>query len=132
MDYFTVEMTDTQLQNLSSLALAHIGDAVYELMARSYLVTRGKETNRSLHRATVALVAAPAQAAGAEKIGPLLTQEEREVYRRGRNAKVHAVPHGATLQQYHAATALEALFGYLYIKGRRERLCRLFDAILEG
>ena len=132
MDYFTFDLTDTQLGNLSSLALAHIGDAVYELMARSYLVTRGKETNRSLHRATVALVAAPAQAAGAEKIGPLLTQEEREVYRRGRNAKVHAVPHGATLKQYHAATALEALFGYLYIKGRRERLCRLFDAILEG
>ncbi len=132
MDYFTFDLTDTQLQNLSSLALAHIGDAVYELMARSWLIAQGKETNRSLHRATVALVAAPAQASGAERIGPLLTEEEREVYRRGRNARVHAVPHGATLQQYHAATALEALFGYLYIKGRRERLNELFAAVLEG
>ena len=132
MDFFAFDLTETQLGNLSSLALAHIGDAVYELMARSYLVARGKETNHSLHRATVALVAAPAQAAGAERIGPLLTEEEREVYRRGRNAKVHAVPHGATPREYHAATALEALFGYLYIKGRRERLNELFAAMLEG
>lgn len=131
MDFFTFELSGTQLQNLSSLALAHIGDAVYELMARSYLVAQGKETNRSLHRATVALVAATAQAAGAERIAPMLTEEEREVYRRGRNARVHAVPRGATVQQYHAATALEALFGYLYIKGRRERLNDLFAAILE-
>ncbi len=130
MDFFTFDLNGTQLSNLSSLALAHIGDAVYELMARSYLVSSGKETNHSLHRATVALVAAPAQAAGAERILDALTQEEREVYKRGRNAKVHAVPRGATLREYHAATALEALFGYLYLKGRRERLNELFAAIL--
>lgn len=131
MDFFTFDLSETQLGNISSLALAHIGDAVYELMARSYLVSRGRETNGSLHRATVALVAAPAQAAGAERIMDKLSEEEREVYRRGRNAKVHAVPHGATLREYHAATALEALFGYLYLKGRRERLNELFAAIWE-
>ena len=131
MDYFTVELTDTQLQNLSSLALAHLGDAVYELMARTYLVSRGRETNHGLHRATVVLVQAPAQAAAAAKLLPLFTEEEAAVYKRGRNAKTHAIPHGATLQEYHAATALEAVFGYLYLKGRRERLNQLFAAIME-
>ena len=130
MDFFTVELTDTQMSTLSPLALAHVGDAVYKLMARSYLVLRGKETNRSLHRATVAMVAAPAQAAAAGRIAPLFTEEEQAVYRRGRNAKVHAVPHGATVGEYHAATALEALFGYLWLSGRRERLNRLFGAIV--
>ncbi len=131
MDYFTVEMTDTQLQTLSSLALAHIGDAVYELMVRTYLASLGRETNRGLHRETVARVAAPAQAEAAKKIAPMFTPEEAEVYRRGRNAKVHAVPQASTFSQYHAATALEALFGYLYLKGRKDRLNELFAAILE-
>ncbi len=131
MDFFTFDLTETQLNALSSLALAHIGDAVYELMARSYLVSRGRGTNRSLHRETVALVAAPAQAEGAERIADMLSDEEREVFRRGRNARVRAVPHGATTSQYHAATALETLFGFLYLKGRRERLNELFAAILE-
>lgn len=131
MDFFTVEMTDTQLQGLSSLALAHLGDAVYELMVRTYLVSQGRETNRGLHRAAVALVQAPAQAAAAERLLPRFTPEEAAVYRRGRNTRTHAVPRGATLREYHAATALEAVFGYLYLKGRRERLNQLFAAILE-
>lgn len=131
MDYFTADMTETQLQGLSSLALAHLGDAVYELMVRTYLVSLGRETNRGLHRATVAMVQAPAQAAAAQRLLPLFTQEEAAVYKRGRNAKTHAVPHGATLREYHAATALEAVFGYLWLRGRRERLDELFGAILE-
>ncbi len=131
MDYFSVEMTDTQLQALSSLALAHLGDAVYELMVRTHLASLGRETNRGLHRETVRYVSAPAQAAAAKKIAPMLTAEEAEVCRRGRNAKVHAAPKASTLAEYHAATGLEALFGYLYLKGRRERLNRLFAAILE-
>lgn len=132
MDCFSVPLSGTQLGNLSSLALAHLGDAVFELMARTYLVSKGKATGGALHRATVALVSANAQAAAAEKITPLLTEEEREVFKRGRNAKVHSVPRGATVSAYHTATALEALFGYLYIKGRRDRLNELFTAALEG
>lgn len=131
MDLFNVELTDAQIGGMSNLALAHIGDAVYELMARTHLAVSGKETNSSLHRATVAMVAAPAQAAAAERIAPLFTDEERQVFRRGRNAKVHAAPHGATFSQYHSATALETLFGYLYLKGRTDRLNRLFEAALE-
>ncbi len=130
MDFFSIEMTDTQLQGMSSLALAHIGDAVYELMARTYLASRGRETNHGLHAATVRLVAAPAQAAAARRLEPEFTQEEREVFRRGRNAKTHAIPHGATFSEYHTATALEALFGYLYLRGRRDRLNALFSMII--
>lgn len=132
MDYFNAEMTDTQMSRLSSLALAHLGDAVYELMVRTYLVSRGRETNRGLHRATVAMVQAPAQAAAAEKLAPLFTEEEAAVYRRGRNAKTHVIPRGATVKEYHAATALEAVFGYLYLKGRKDRLNELFGTILEA
>ena len=127
-----MSMSERETGAVSSLGLAHIGDAVYELMVRTYLVTRGKETNRSLHRATVALVSAGAQARAAERIMPRLTEEERDVFRRGRNAKVHAIPHAATRDEYHTATALEALFGYLYLRGRRERLNELFDAAMEG
>ncbi|MGM9521365.1 MAG: Mini-ribonuclease 3 [Oscillospiraceae bacterium] len=131
MDYFSVSLSDRELQSISSLGLAHIGDAVFELMTRTYLAAVGKETNRSLHRATVAMVSAGAQAKAAERIMPLLTDEEREVFRRGRNAKVHAVPKAATHEQYHTATALEALFGYLYLKGRIQRLNELYSAIVE-
>ena len=131
MDLLSVQVNDADLHHLSALALAHVGDGVFELMCRTYLAVHGKETNRGLHRATVAMVSANAQAAAAERMAPLLTEEEREVYRRGRNAKVHAVPHASTPGQYHAATALETLFGYLYLKGRHERLNELFAAGLE-
>ncbi len=131
MDLFKVELPEGEIGNMSSLALAHIGDGVYELMVRTRLAIEGRETNRGLHRATVALVAAPAQAAAAERIEHMFTEDERHVYRRGRNAKVHAVPHGATISEYHAATALEALFGYLYLRGRTDRLNELFDAVWE-
>lgn len=131
MDYFHITLPEKDLHAISSLGLAHVGDAVYELMVRTRLAASGRETNQSLHRATVALVAATAQAKAAERILPLLTPEEAEVYKRGRNAHVHAVPQKATPGEYHAATGLETLFGCLYLKGRTERLCELFDAIME-
>ena len=76
-------------------------------------------------------VKAPAQAKAAAKLLPLLTEEEAAVYKRGRNAHVHGVPQGTDVGEYHAATGLEALFGYLYLRGRRERLNELFGAIME-
>ena len=126
MDYFNIEFSDSDMRAVSNLGLAHIGDAVYELMVRTMLVRGGKGTNRDLHRAAVARVSARAQAEACERMLPVLTQEELEVFKRGRNTHVHAVPHGATPGQYHAATALETLFGYLYLKGRRDRLNELF------
>ena len=85
---------------------------------------------QTLHTLTVSFVNAPAQALAAAKIQPLLTEEERAVYRRGRNARVNSVPQKADLGQYHAATGLEALFGWLYLRGGTDRINELFAAIM--
>ena len=96
------------------------------------LCTRANSSVAQLHKQTVSYVNAPAQARAAEKILPLLDAEEASVYRRGRNAKVNSVPHNADIGQYHAATGLEALFGWLYLQGRTERVEELFRAIMEA
>ena len=121
----------TELNALSALALAHTGDAVYELLVRTWLITGGVPTNESLHRATVRYVSAPAQAEAIEFLLPRLTEEEQAAYRRGRNAHVRAIPKNATHEQYAKATGLEALFGYLYLTGRQERAHDLFRALTE-
>lgn len=122
-----MEILSTQeLQNMSSLALAHIGDAVFELLVRTELCKQGSAVNGKLHKLTVAEVCAPAQAEFVEKILPHLTQEEAAVYRRGRNAHVHSIPKNATHSQYGKATGLEALFGMLYLSGQNERIAELF------
>ena len=130
MDYFHLNMDREALLKLSTLGLAHLGDGVFELMVRSWLCLHGKAKVKDLHRATVAYVAAPAQAAAAERLLPLLTEEEADVYRRGRNTAPHSVPRAATRAQYQPATGLEALLGWLYLQGRTDRLNQLFDAIM--
>lgn len=130
-DYLSASMDDAAVMRMSSIALAHVGDAVYELLVRTWLCVHGRVTGRELHRASVELVCAPKQAALSERIRPLLTEEEAAVFRRGRNANVNTIPHHAERAEYQRATALEALFGYLYLKGRRERINELF-AILMG
>ena len=124
-------MTDAELGKLSILALAHVGDAVYELLVRTLLAERGVATAVQLHRETVARVKAPAQAKAAASILRSLTEAEHDVYRRGRNSHVNTVPHGSTPGQYHAATALEAVFGWLWLRGERERIHELFSHITE-
>lgn len=131
MDYFAPNMSVTEVNRISMLGLAHIGDGVYELMTRTLLCAEGHTAIGELHRLTVSRVKAPAQAQAAAKILHLLTEEELALYKRGRNAHVHGVPQGANAGEYHAATGLEALFGYLYLLGRRERLNELFGAITE-
>ena len=131
-DYFSVSMKDSDICAVSSIALAHLGDAVYELLVRTWLCVHGRATGRDLHRATVALVCAAKQAELSERIFPLLTGEERDVFRRGRNANVHTIPHSVDRATYQAATALEALFGWLYLKGEKERVNALFDAMMEN
>ena len=131
-DYLNIRMTPQEINAVSSLALAHIGDCVYELLVRSYIVCHGTQTNHGLHSATVALVKAPAQARAMERILPLLTEEELGVYRRGRNTRVHTVPKSAELGEYHAATGLECLFGWLYLNARHQRINALFEAIMES
>ena len=131
MDYFHIALSEDQLRAVSSIGLAHVGDAVYELLVRTWLCTHGKATGRGLHRATVALVCAPKQAELAQRILPLLTEEEQAVFRRGRNAHVHTIPQHASRGEYQEATALEALFGYLYLSGRRARVHELFLRMME-
>lgn len=132
MDYFHLETAPDDIRAISSLGLAHLGDCVYELMVRSWLCLHGKATSKGLHRAAVRYVAAPAQAKAAEKLLPLLTEEEGDVFRRGRNTSPHTVPKAASRADYQTATALEALFGYLYLQGKTGRLNELFGVIMEG
>lgn len=125
-DLWNITLTPDQLRGISSIGLAHVGDAVYEVLVRSWLCANGKATGKGLHRATIELVRAEAQARRAEAILPLLTEEEAAVFRRGRNAQVHSIPAHASRAQYSEATALEALFGWLYLGGRKERANELF------
>lgn len=119
------------LDRLGALALAHIGDSVYELLTRTYLAAAGTQTARRLHRRTVALVCAPAQARAAQVILPALSEEEAAIFRHGRNAKPGTVPRSCTHREYSQATALEALFGWLYLSGRYDRVNALYDQIAE-
>ncbi len=130
-NYFSPVLSDDALRGLSSLGLAHVGDAVYELLVRTRLALRGKATGRGLHEAAIALVRAEAQSAGAARIRPALTEAEAAVFRRGRNAHPHTVPAHASRAQYADATALEALFGWLYLTGQQERANELFRLIME-
>ena len=131
-DLWNIALTPDQLRGISSIGLAHVGDAVYELLVRSWLCAGGKATGKSLHRATIELVRAESQAKRAEAILPLLTEEEAAVFRRGRNAQVHSIPAHASRAQYGEATALEALLGWLYLSGRKERVNQLFLEMMKA
>ena len=130
-NYFDITVTDDQLRAISSIGLAHMGDAVFEILVRTWLCAHGKATGKGLHQATIALVRAESQAEKAERILPLLTEEEAAVFRRGRNAQVHSVPPHASRAQYGEATALEALLGWLWLKGRKARINELFCTMME-
>ncbi len=130
-NYFQPELSRGSILEISSIGLAHMGDAVFELLVRAWLCAHGGATGRGMHRSAVRLVCAESQAEKAEKILPLLTEEERAVFRRGRNAQVHTVPHHASRAQYGEATALEALLGWLYLQGRLERINQLFCIMME-
>ncbi|MCI8537057.1 MAG: ribonuclease III [Oscillospiraceae bacterium] len=131
-DFFSLSMAPDSIRAISSLGLAHLGDAVYEVMVRSWLCLHGKATGKGLHKAAVSYVKAPAQAQAAARLLPMFTEEEKTVFQRGRNAKVNTIPQNASRSDYMHATALEALFGYLYLNGRTDRLNELFSVIMEG
>ena len=130
-DYLHIQLPPDPIRGISSIGLAHMGDAVYELLVRTWLCAHGKATGKGLHRATVALVCAPKQAELAQRILPLLTEEEQAVFRRGRNANVHSIPAHASRAQYQQATALEALLGWLHLSGRHDRVEQLFAVMME-
>ena len=130
--YFDIQLTDDQLRAISSIGLAHMGDAVFEILVRTWLCAHGKATGKGLHQATIRLVCAESQAEKAERILPLLTEEEMALFKRGRNAQVHTVPGHASRAQYGEATALEALLGWLWLRGQKDRIGQLFDNMMEG
>ena len=132
MDYLHPKLDDAAIARMSSLALAHVGDAVYEVLVRSYLACGGTQTAKNLHSRTVTLVRASAQAEAVQRILPLLDEEEETIFRHGRNAKPKTVPKSASVAEYAQATALEALFGWLYLKQRYDRINELFAVIEQG
>ena len=130
-NYFEMQLTPLQVNAISNLGLAHMGDGVYELMCRAYLCAKGDHTVKNLHKDAVQLVKAPTQAAFADKLKPFLTEEELDYFRRGKNAHTHAAPKSASRAEYAKATGLEALFGALYLLGRKERLNELFAIMMK-
>ena len=130
-NYFQIQIEKSELKTMSALALAHMGDCVFELLVRSWLCAHGKATSANLHKATVSYVSAPAQAKQMDRMLPLLTEEEAAIYRRGRNAHVHGVPKAATPGEYARATGLECLFGALFLTGQTERVNELFVSTME-
>ncbi|SCH02203.1 Mini-ribonuclease 3 [uncultured Ruminococcus sp.] len=113
----------------SPLVLAYMGDAVLEIMVREKLIRRANMPVHKLHRMTVERVCADAQSAAVEIVYDRLTEEELAIYKRGRNANGNHVPKNADPQDYRRATGLEALFGYLHLKGKQERIDELFALI---
>ena len=131
-NYFEMKMEKALIDAISNLGLAHMGDCVFEILCRAYLCAQGEKTVDRLHRDTIHMVKATSQAKFAEKMLPLLTEEELAYYRRGKNSHVHAVPKSCTPAEYAKATGLEALFGALYLAGKTDRLNELFHIMIEG
>lgn len=115
--------------NLSPATLAFVGDGVYELLTREYLACEANRPAKALNSEKIKTVSAPAQAEGFKRIEPFLTEKEREVFKRGRNAHTARAPKNATHAQYHYATGLEALFGWLYLSEQTQRATQLFRII---
>ncbi len=121
--------TECDVRMLSPLNLAFVGDTVFDLFVRETLVCQANRPVNKLHKEATKMVKAQAQAEAAQKILPLLSEEEMSVFKRGRNAHTNHKAKNASEGDYHYATAVEALFGYLYLKGEIDRLRELFSAM---
>ena len=123
-------MTQTEAKRLSPGLLAFYGDSVYEIMVRRYVVSFGDKPSGKLHEESIKYARAGFQAAAYEKILPVLTETEADILRRGRNSTGLTAPKSSNQTEYHKATAVEALFGYLSLTGEEERLRELFGIII--
>lgn len=123
-------MDDRTLNSMPTLNLAFIGDGVYDLLVREYLVTHSASHVGELNKFKVEMVNCKSQAGYMQILLDELTEEETAVYKRGRNTKVNSASRHSTLSDYHAATGMEALFGWLYLKGSQERINELFTRII--
>lgn len=129
-EQFGVERAD--IRTYSPLTLAYIGDGVFDLVIRSVVVGKGNTRPNRLHHRTSQIVKAHTQAQIIEYLEPQLTEEEADIYRRGRNAKSPTMAKNATMADYRRATGLEALVGYLYLTDRFERLVALVKSAADG
>lgn len=121
---------NSDVNTLSPLTLSFVGDSVYDLLVRQYLVSLANRPVKELNLMKVTLVNCKSQAQSAKLIMDYLTESELDVYKRGRNVKVNSVSKHSSIADYHSATGLEALFGYLYLTGDTERIKELFTLIL--
>ena len=125
--------TNLDLKNVSPLTMAFLGDGVYELLVREYIVGKGNCPVKKLNSAKVDMVRCEYQAKVLhEVLEPMFTEEEKDICHRGRNAHVGHVPKNSTVADYHAATAFETVFGYLYLKGDMDRIKVLFNEITKS
>lgn len=123
---------EVDIRTYSPLTLAYIGDAIYDLVIRTIVVERGNTSPNKLHQKTVRYVSARVQSKLIDGLLEELTQEEQEIYKRGRNAKSYTTAKNASVMEYRKATGLEALCGYLYLQGRQERLLCLIKRSIEN
>ena len=124
-------MDDRTINSIPTLNLAFIGDGVYDLLVREHLVKKSSAHVGELNKLKVSMVNCKSQAEYVRLLVDELTDEEADIYKRGRNTKVNSASKHSTLSDYHAATGLETLFGWLYLKGRTERINELFSLIIK-
>ena len=126
-----IKLSEIEIKMLNPLIWAYIGDSVYEMYVRSFIISDPKRTANELHRKSIKYVKASAQSSHLEIILPYLTEEESDIVRRGRNSKSHHLPKNADVIDYRRATAFEALIGYLYLMQRYDRLCEIISLVLK-
>lgn len=125
-----IALSHSKADEISPLTLAFVGDGVYDLLVREYLVRKANRPVGELNKIKVSLVNCRSQAEFAKQLLSHLTEKELSVYKRGRNAAPKCTPKNGSVADYHSATGLESLFGYLYLNGEKERISNLFDLIL--
>jgi ribonuclease-3 family protein len=135
MDKFELSlspMNETNANMINPVSLAYLGDTVYDLFVRTYMVKNKLGTISTLHNYASSMVNAKAQAIAAEYLMDFLTEEEKAIYRRGRNAKSGGVPKNMEVADYRKATGIEAVLGYLYVLGRQQRLNELMKMVMDN
>ena len=123
----TFPMNEVDIRTYSPVTLAYIGDGIFDVVIRTLVVAKGNTSANQLHRATSHIVKAHSQALMAQALADVLTEEEADVYRRGRNAKSHTMAKNASVTDYRSATGFEALMGYLYLTRQEERMMELIS-----
>jgi ribonuclease III family protein len=127
-----IRLSEIDIKMLNPLIWAYIGDSVYEMYVRSFIISNTKKTSADLHRRSIKYVKASAQSAHLELLEPYLNEEEKDIVRRGRNSKANHLPKNANVIDYRRATAFEALIGYLYLLKRYARLGEIIKIVLKA